>query len=168
MENRWGQAKNNMGNGDDVLLRLQSPLHQEAYKYWYSKKSGDLLPGRDAIDPLELPSVLPWLNLVDVVRDGKNYRFRHRLVGTGIVERFGRDSTGAWFDDIYDAEFFGDHLKGYADLVDKGRVDFARTPMPIPEKNFIVYQRLALPLATDGVNVDMIMIVIDFDEPRVV
>ncbi len=110
--------------------------------------------------------MLPWLNLVDVVRDGKNYRFRHRLVGTGIVERFGRDSTGAWFDEIYDAEFFGEHLKSYADLVDKGRVDLARTPMPIPEKNFIIYQRLALPLATDGVTVDMIMIVIDFDEPR--
>lgn len=155
-----------MCDGDDVLSRLRSPLHQEAYRYWCSKKSGGLLPGRDAIDPLELPSVLPWLNLVDIVRDGKNYRFRHRLVGTGLVERFGRDATGAWFEDIYDPEIAGDHLKSYVDLVNKGCVEYARTAMPIPEKNFITYQRLALPLATDGVTIDMIMIVIDFDEPQ--
>ncbi len=156
-----------MCNGDDVLPRLQSPLHLEAYKYWRSKKSGGLLPGRDAIDPLELPSVLPWLNLVDVVRDGNKYRFRHRLIGTGIVERFGRDATGAWFDDIYDPAVNEAQVKGYIALVESRQADLALTPMPIAEKNFMTYQRLAMPLATDGINVDMIMIVIDFDEPRI-
>lgn len=154
-----------MYSGDEVSGRLKSPLHREAYRYWSSKKSGGLLPGREAIDPLELPGVLPWLNLVDVVKDGNSYRFKHRLIGTGIVERFGRDATGAWFDDIYTAEIAREQIQNYVGLVERGQVDLMRTPMPIPERSFITYLRLALPLATDGANIDMLMIVIDFNEP---
>ena len=154
-----------MCDGEDVWSRLQSPLHREAYSYWRSKASGSMLPGREAIDPLELPAVLPWLNLVDVVRDGDKYRFRHRLIGTGIVGRFGRDSTGSWFEDLYAPEFLDSHLKDYVELVQTGRPALARVPLPVKEKSFITYQRLALPLATDGAVIDMIMVILDFDEP---
>ena len=158
-----GARDEDMLDGDEQLLRLESPLLEAAFTYWQSKKAGDLLPGRDAIDPLELPSVLPWLNLVDVIKDGNKYRFRHRLIGTGIVERFGRDSTGAWFDDIYDPEIAEQHLNHLIEVVQEKRIDIARLPMPIPEKSFIHYRRLVLPLATDGATVDMIMAVLDFD-----
>ncbi|WP_282607249.1 PAS domain-containing protein [Pelagibius sp. Alg239-R121] len=153
-----------MCEGDDIWSRLRSPLHQEAYRYWRSKFSEGLLPGRDAIDPLEVPSVLPWLNLVDVLKDGDQYRFRHRLIGTGIVGRYGRDATGSWFDDVYEPELLGEHLHDYVELVTTARPNLSQVAMPIPEKNFISYQRLALPLATDGSNIDMIMVVIDFDD----
>ena len=155
-----------MCDGEDLRPRLQSPLHREAYDYWCSKADAGRLPGRDAIDPLELPAVLPWLNLIDVLRDGEKYRFRHRLIGTGIVSRFGRDSTGSWFDELYDAEFLESHQKDYVSIVESGRPALSRVPMPLKEKNFITYERLALPLATDGVTIDMIMVVLDFDELR--
>jgi hypothetical protein len=154
-----------MGEDDDIWTRLQSPLHREAYSYWHSKRRGDLLPGRDAIDPVELPAALPWINLVDVVRDGDNYRFRHRLIGTGIVGRYGRDATGCWFDEIYGPEFREQHLQAYVDLVKTARPSLAQVAMAVPEKSFVIYQRLALPLATDGTKVDMILVVLDFDEP---
>lgn len=155
-----------MCDGEDLQPRLQSPLHREAYSYWRSKTDAGRLPGRDAIDPLELPAVLPWLNLIDVLKDGDQYRFRHRLIGTGIVGRYGRDATGSWFDELYDTEFLEGHQKDYIEIVESGRPSVSRVPMPLKEKNFITYQRLALPLATDGITVDMIMVVLDFDEPR--
>ncbi len=161
-----GSRDKDMLDGDKQLLNLKSPLLAAALRYWRSKKTGDLLPGRDAIDPLELPSVLPWLNLVDVIKDGNKYRFRHRLIGTGLVERFGRDSTGAWFDDIYDPEVARRHMAYLSEVVRDKRIDVARVPMPIPEKNFITYTRLVLPLASDGTTVDMIMVVLDFDEEQ--
>lgn len=155
-----------MREGEDLLPRLHSPLHREAYGYWRSKFDAGRLPGRDAIDPLELPTVLPWLNLVDVVKVGDQYRFRHRLIGTGIVSRYGRDATGGWFDEVYDPEFLKQHQKDHIAIVESGRPSVELVPMPVKEKSFINYQRLALPLATDGTTVDMIMVVLDFDEPR--
>lgn len=155
-----------MREDEDLLPRLRSPLHREAYVYWHSKIKAGRLPGRDAIDPLELPSVLPWLNLVDVLRDGDQYRFRHRLIGTGIVSRYGRDATGGWFDEVYDPKFLEQHQRDHIAIVESGRPSVGPVPMPVKEKNFIVYQRLALPLATDGTTIDMIMVVLDFGEPE--
>ncbi len=152
-----------MWDDEDLQSRLQSPLHREAYRYWCSKLEAGRLPGREAIDPLELPSVLPWLNLTDVVRDGDQYRFRHRLIGTGIVSRYGRDATGSWFDELYDADVLESHQRDYIALVESGHPSLSRVPMPVKEKSFITYLRLALPLASDGSTVDMIMVVLDFD-----
>src|SRR3546814_691455 len=67
--------------------------------YWHSIHPPQGLPGRRHFDPVDVPWLLPHIWLLDVFRDP--WRFRMRLVGTGIVAHAGRDSTGRWLDDAF-------------------------------------------------------------------
>ncbi len=121
--------------------------------YWQSihPESGGL-PGRQHFDPVEIPELLANLWLIDVVRDP--IRFRFRLIGTLVVDYAGEDNTGKWlyerwpnFDDT-----------GYVSVVESRQPSWARGPSRFrPEKEYYEIERVRLPLAADGENVDMIV-----------
>jgi hypothetical protein len=69
-----------------------SPLwyHCELYKYWSSQRIAGAIPTRCDIDPLDIVRVLPFVGLAERRDDG----YFWRLIGTGIVEHFGKDHTG--------------------------------------------------------------------------
>jgi hypothetical protein len=121
--------------------------------YWTSvhpKEGG--LPGRQHIDPVDIPLLLPNIWLIDVRRDP--YRFRFRLVGTQIVNYAGEDNTGKWFDERmpdFDPSVF-------IDVVETGKPSWSRGLSKMrPEKNYYELERVRLPLASDGKTVDMIL-----------
>lgn len=64
--------------------------------YWISIHPESGLPGRQHFDPLDIPQLLPNLRLQDIVGDPP--RIRMRLMGTRILEFFGQEHTGKWFD----------------------------------------------------------------------
>jgi hypothetical protein len=70
--------------------------------YWRSKSVDGALPNRDAIDPTEIITHLPWLFMADVIDGGADYRYR--LVGTSIVSANYRDVTGRSFRELYGAD----------------------------------------------------------------
>lgn len=64
--------------------------------YWRGKCRDGKPPSRTDLDPLvEIPHLLKHLFMMDVVGD----QFRFRLIGSYIVSRAGRDSTGRWIDE---------------------------------------------------------------------
>jgi len=71
---------------------LIDPRLQRLLAYWYTKRGDRRAPRRADIDPLDIPDLLPILNLLEVHRNP--LRFLHRLVGTEVVEALGRDATG--------------------------------------------------------------------------
>jgi len=89
---------------DDLLARwgvpaTAPPIVQEALVYWESKCAGRRMPARRDLDPMfEIPSLLPWVMLVDVLRQPLD--FRYRLIGTGIAARARHDHTGCRFSDL--------------------------------------------------------------------
>ncbi len=72
------------------------------------------LPPRGDFDPFRLKPWLPHVFVVEYHADSGRYRFR--LIGTGIVATYGRDSTGKYFDDLYAPEEAAAFRDGY-DLV---------------------------------------------------
>src|SRR3546814_8423049 len=52
------------------------------------------LPGRQAVDPTVFKALLPFINLVDVIRRPDGLDFRFRLVGTLQTSVAGREITG--------------------------------------------------------------------------
>lgn len=64
----------------------------ELHTYWRSRCQGKAFPARADIDPIDIPSLLEHLLLVDVLRDPPD--FRYRLVGGHIVEHAGRNVQG--------------------------------------------------------------------------
>lgn len=129
------------------------PKVRAIYEYWRSvhPQSGGL-PGRQHIDPVDIPTLLPNTWLIDVARNP--YRFRFRLVGTQVVDYAGEDNTGKWFHE----QMPNFHPEVLIDVVETGKPSWSRGRSKMrPERDYYELERVRLPLASDGKTVDMIL-----------
>lgn len=158
-------ASRKLAELDDFAARLKHDIHREFYHYWRTRRGDGLLPGRQHIDPVDIPKVLPWMFLVDVVDGtGSGPRFRTRLVGTGIVRRAGRDATGLWFEEAYSGEYLRSAIDTYRDIVRNGVPHLSSRIFPTGDGTAVSYDRMILPLARDGETVDILAGVFVFHE----
>ena len=141
---------------DDFAAQFTHPRLVRFYAYWLAQAPTGKLPGRQHIDPLDIPDLLPWINLVDVAREDDALRYRHRLVGTAIVEYFGRDSTGRWYHEIYDDKTLEELYSVNAEVVRNRKPHYRDTMIPVSGRQFMRYERVICPLAGDGETVDML------------
>lgn len=65
--------------------------------WWREKAAGRRLPDRTDIDPTEIPKLLPYILLSEVVPP---FRIRYRLLGTEVVAVTGMDFTGCYLDEL--------------------------------------------------------------------
>jgi hypothetical protein len=141
----------------DFLTQARAPAVRECYAYWQSKKKSGRLPGRQHIDPAEMKSFLEHVILFDVERPASGgYRFRQRLVGTHIVELFGRDTTGFYVDESSSTSHYESVHARLSAIVDTKEPAFGIYYPPTPHLDFLEYEHLTLPLASDGRTVDML------------
>ena len=150
-------------NLDEFANILRDDRHRRAFAYWRSKAPEGRLPGRRDIDPLDVPDLLPWLTLVDVVWEGKRLRLRCRLTGTEVVTRFGRDITGLYAEEAYSGDYLAQVLESYGAIIENRRPHLSRHQVPIEGRENAEYDRLILPLAADGDTVDMFLACFAFD-----
>ena len=156
-----------MGDLQDTDLELRHDDQRALYDYWRARHRGGRLPARGDIDPADLRRLLPRLALIDVLREGDDLAFRYRLTGTEIVNRAGRDPTGKRFDELYRGDYLQTANTTYRQVVDTGRPHTSDRVYPlVPGREYMSYDRLLLPLAADGVTVDMVMLLIVVLEHR--
>jgi len=151
--------------GRPIELALSATAHIAAYSYWRTRRpSMALLPSRRDLDPLEMPrSLLPWINLIEVHRANEDIRYRHRLVGTGIVDMRKRDGTGCWFEDLYDLTRIIRVRRVLDRVVEDGQPRILEDDLTSTGRSYRTLHSLVLPLASDGVSVDMLMAVAYYD-----
>ena len=71
----------------------EQPLLVELENYWNSLPSSNGLPSRRDIDPTEIGGgLLPWIFMLDVIREDGELDYLYRLTGTSNVELVERDS----------------------------------------------------------------------------
>jgi hypothetical protein len=131
---------------------------RQLYEHWLGLHPGrGILPGRQHFDPVAVPaSLLPLLWLADVER--APLRFRYRLLGTEQVRVLGRDFTGHWLDEAH-PDFVGSAASGqFVAAAERAEVGYrcGNTPILLP-KDYRSMERLILPLARDGREVDMLL-----------
>jgi hypothetical protein len=80
-------------DASEVTSRRVKDLH----RYWQSKCGAGTLPPRAAIDPTEIPRLLPYLVITEI--ETEPMRVRYRLVGTQAVEATGWDFTNRYLDE---------------------------------------------------------------------
>lgn len=73
--------------------------------YWVARRSADGVPARAAIDPLDFPTLLPNIMLIERVVENGNDRYRFRLAGTDIARFTGRELTGRFLDEVVPADY---------------------------------------------------------------
>lgn len=138
------------------------------FDYWRSKLQARQMPSRADIVPGELREFLPFLFLADVQKDTlTGTEITLRLVGTHIERTFGIELTGLpvgglnkhWPDFIIGRDLF--------DVVNQPTVIFSTHEFSGPDlkeklplysnRANLRYQRLVMPLSSDGKSVDRIM-----------
>ena len=137
-------------NEREIPEQILSKLLQ----YWQSKKTNNRLPARSDVDPTDIPSLLPYLMLIEV----DNGRVFMRLVGTKVAT--GTDPTGTDMNDTAPPGAYGTHITGlYRRAADESRPIYTEYLYGHPEKEQSrLAQRLILPLAKDGIHADMLLV----------
>ncbi len=144
--------------------RLTNPVHLMALGYWMRcRRTAGRTPGRKHIDPIDIPGLLPWVNLIDVHRRPSGLAFRHRLIGTGIVDIHDRDSTGLWFHELYEPAALARLCRGLEDAVRTGEPSLIDGDLSEVGKPHWKSMSLIMPLASDGRSVDMLLSVSQYD-----
>lgn len=135
------------------------PQLRSLFELWLSKCQENRLPSRADFSDLELR---PWfgnLLLVDVIENGRRYRFR--LMGTSLVDAACRELTGKFFDEVDTSGYEPDVLDDYKSVV-RSAAPLCKTRRYSPAPHTFMdhwrsYERLLLPLAGDGHQIDMIL-----------
>lgn len=135
------------------------------YDYWQAVRppSGGL-PGRQHIDPSAIPGLLAWLWMVDVERNP--LRFRYRLVGTEQVSAMGADFTGRYLDEVHPRFLTGFTYPHYVAAAERAEIGYHRgAPVFHLDKDYVAIERLLLPLAKNGRDVDMLLAITVYHRP---
>jgi hypothetical protein len=145
-------------SADDLLAAEAHARIHRVYAYWKSIHPVSGLPGRQHIEPMALGDLLPGIWLVDVSQDP--FRLRYRLVGTGVVEAMGRDTTGQWLDEAHPHLVNDDvYWQRSRDIVASKVPSWRRGPPHLwKHETYSIVENLIMPLAADGTNVDMLCI----------
>lgn len=141
----------------DLCSSELDPRLRQLFDYWLSKKTSDRLPGRQHILPEEIHTLLPHLVLYDVLPELGRYDFRVRLIGTQFADMLGRDITGRLLSDAADILHYAQLHKRLTDIVETRLPAYGISHVHNPARSFISFLHLTLPLANDGVTVDMLI-----------
>lgn len=139
---------------DDAPPDIRHAGLRRLWAYWAAKLRDGMLPARKSISPQELRPWLGNLLLLDVVDGGRD--FQYRLHGAKLVQMFGDDLTGRFVGAL--------PLRNVEALLAEGRQAVASRNVVyiedgiVAEKAFIRISKLILPLASDGVAVDMLLV----------
>lgn len=139
----------------DTFAPEWHPRIARFFLYWRSIRPADRLPGRQHLDPLAIPELLPGVWLLDIQREP--FRLRYRLVGTEAVEAIGGEVTGRWMDDVHGTVRGQRYLDRYRAVVEHGLPSWRRgAPILCTQKQHETLENLVVPLAADGETVDML------------
>ena len=142
------------------------------YRYWDDKRGDRRAPARADIDPLDMPGLLPNIWMMDVtgapgsddvpaapgeMTEADKPGFRMRLMGTGLVEAFGCDLTGAPFEAMFKGPEAAEIYADFCAVLRTWRPHYAVRSGEWAERGFITYSRLALPLSGDGARIDRLL-----------
>jgi len=145
---------------DEKITRPPAGAHAKIvaiYDYWrrIAPRSG-MLPGRKHIDPADIPRLLPYVWLVDVV--GTPRRFRARLIGTALQRSGTPLRPGVYVDDPIRPELKEKVLSDFRFAAETRQPLWFRGKANAPHVSEIYeLERIFLPLAADGTNVDMLL-----------
>ncbi|HYL33041.1 MAG TPA: hypothetical protein VEU53_07845 [Stellaceae bacterium] len=135
----------------------------DLYRYWLSiQPSPGLLPGRRNFHPTDVPRLLQWIWLVDVQR--APLRFKYRLVGTAHVDAASADPTGRWYDEAHPRFRQSTAYPQFVAVAEQAQVAFyCGPPVYVIDQKYKTIERLILPMAQNGSDVDMLLAITVLD-----
>ncbi|MBV8538926.1 MAG: PAS domain-containing protein [Alphaproteobacteria bacterium] len=130
---------------------------ESALAYWQRLRGPRRMPSRKDFDPLDIPDILPYVMLIDVLREPLDFRFR--LLGSGHDQIVACNYKGMRFSELA-------HLRRGNSLWD----EYERVAVEgVPLRSLVRYigtdpsirriEHCLMPLSSDGELVDMIFVI---------
>lgn len=138
-------------------------LLQRLHAYWEERRGTRAFPARRDIDPLDFGYALGHVGLVEVAY--MPLRFRFRLVPSTISRYLGYEATGRYVDAIPEPELRAYLIARYTRAVNERRPIFETGDMTLDGRRWR-HEVAYLPLASDGVIIDMLMVCRIAEPPR--
>src|SRR3954465_869126 len=80
------------------LSSIQHPYLLAMNRYWETQRGERAMPSRSDLHPEDMIGHLSNVFLIDVEEAPR--RFRFRLIGTAVVDSYGKDLTGKYTDEV--------------------------------------------------------------------
>ena len=148
---------------DTFRNSVKHPKLVQLYDYWDSIRGERSMPTRNDMDPLDIPSLLANILLLDV--ECAPLRLRFRLYGTDIATIRGRDLTGHYMEEHGISRIANLTYPANEQIIETMQPHFMAAPYPLESGSGGYFYRLGLPLSDDNKNVTMIMAGF-YQEPR--
>jgi len=140
----------------------EDPILGPVLAYWIAKRGARSMPRRRDLDPLEFPPrILPNLQIIDVIDGGA--RFRYRLVGTALVDAYGRDFSGQYPDQMFSDARLNFTQSIYRAVCHSKNPLFSRSKYHTPKNADLFAIRLYVPLSDDDTDVHHILGALRFE-----
>ncbi|HIP79410.1 MAG TPA: PAS domain-containing protein [Kiloniellaceae bacterium] len=143
-----------VGEAFDPALLPDIKLRQ-LYAYWQRLGGAECLPSRRDIDPVEIPTLLPNIFLIDVVGDAEDFVFR--LAGTLVEDAFSMPLKGKSIAEIQKRAGTPIPVAHHIEVARGGGPRYREGKMLVPGREHWEINRLLLPLASDGTTIDVLM-----------
>jgi hypothetical protein len=132
------------------------PKIRRLHDYWLSIRPPSGLPGRQHFDPLEIPSLLRNIVLIDAPAPPGDLVFR--LMGTQLEVFFGGNFTGRPLTSAYKKNRASRAYRDVSAIIQDSLPRWRRGPASfVDNREHVTTERLYVPLAADGATVDMIL-----------
>jgi len=149
-------------NSDTTLIAtdwdmetLREPLLRNLHAYWNSRRGERLMPARADIDIAKIPTLLPYVFLIDVLDGGLDFRFR--VAGTHIRDVTEDEVTGQHVAEAFPEEFGAEVRQIWSKVVDSRRPVSGRGRLWVPGREHVTWEGVAMPLAEAGGDVNMLL-----------
>ena len=129
------------------------PKLRRLLEYWNAKRGAGDMPARRDIPVSELKS---WIGQLAIIEPLGANDFHFRLCGTGLIRRFGRETTG-----LYLQELAPDIRATLAEPLQRAlskRAPFIHSPRVVLSERPVVYSELLLPLSDRGARARMLLL----------
>ena len=138
------------------LLPETSPPHLSLLEYWQSLRGTADFPLREEILPENL---VPWLGRINLLDVLEPLDFRYRVYGSKLVEVSHYELTGKLLSELTEQqqEVVWDN---YCDVVRTKQPQLTLVEPTEPQREFIAFSRLILPLGDIDGNVTALMVFI--------
>lgn len=132
---------------------------RKALAYWQRKRGEREMPRRADIDPVEMPDLLPYVRLVDVVAPGQ---YRYRVVGTEVEQLHGGlKFTGRFVHEALPPSLADRIIPVYDECVRERRPVLLENTFLAPDRERVARHShvLFLPLSEDDEAVSMVLVI---------
>jgi hypothetical protein len=133
----------------------------ELYRYWKQSCGTRTHPSRRNIRPAHVSRILRHVFLIDVEPDD----FRFRLAGSHFVENTGLRMTGSAIAEIFPEMFCREVREAWGHCASRGVPVLGRGRAWIPDRDFLDWEGIVLPLSEPEQPVNMLFGAIEF-RPR--